>query len=752
MQKLLSIAGVTLASLLLPITATAQTSKGGFPIETNGNGLKSAVVIPTITMPKADFSQDKKNAPRCGNRFAHKFKVDINVKEQGVKTEGDGYNIWRLAIASDSARSLNLIFNSFEVPEGARLFLYSPDKEQMLGAYTNSNNTPFNFAISPIDGDKLIVDYEEPQAATNKATLTIKSVNHDYRGLKTLDGYGTSELCETEAATDTIHLGRQSACLLLINGESACSGNLINNTKGDSNPYIVTAGHCFWNTDEYGNQTLDTTKAQTTIAFFNYESPSEAWPIEGSAEMSISGGHTVASRYRNDMLLIRMNEVPPVDYRTYQAGWSREETVEAPLYDFHFPDSDVKKISLEKDNPSTQWFSDPFVRTAHWRLYRWDQGMTEEGSSGSGLFDKYDHLVGGLTGGNTSESCEQPGDDYFWKYYLVWDDNSDEHQNLGLWLDPLQSGVTTLDGEWTYNNPCKRITHRSYNEVPAVPSTANYNFAVGTNNLGITEVAEKFALDTNSTLYGVYFFPIMGNSSKPVYVRIYSGDSVPEELLYEQQIKIQNAYYNTMTGKFGNETINTWSGKENYIHLDSAVEVGKHFFVAYSVPTKGMGNNGVFALYYSEAKKDSSQNTAFYKDSDKQWQPYTNHPTLAAPTSIMTDVVVRDGWDLKDSLNPELPEIPVDPKDTTSYPDSYQFYPAFTYGELNFGMPKGEELHSIQIVDMNGHTLYKKDGLTEFAHYKMDVSDFCLEKNTYIVIAKYKYAEKTFRFVKWREE
>lgn len=742
-------------TLLLSGNSIAQTNKGGFPISKPTHNLRGGSALPEISMPEADFEADKKNQPACGNRFAHTFSVEIDVKENGLASESDGYNIWQLAIKSAGAHSLNLIFKQMNLPEGARLFLYSPNKEQMLGAYTEANNTPYRFATSPIDGEKIIVHYEEPQNAATKASVVISSVNHDYRGLKSLPSYGYSNYCEVNAAADTIRLNRHSTCLLLIDGASFCSGSLINNVENDANPYIVTSAHCFWTTDARGNYKMDTSKAQTTIAFFNYESPNAVWNIEGSRETSLSGGHTIAYRKRNDMLLIRLNEVPPVDYRPYYAGWKKETEIEAPVYVFHHPEGDIKKISLDDAVPSIGSFDNGalFNTKSHWRIYRWDSGMTEGGSSGSGLYDGEDLLIGCLTGGDTASKCSRPGDDYFWAFHKVWDDSAYARQNLGFWLDPNNTGATAHKGYNPYKNPCRRLTHLNNFELPAMPTDEEMNtsnYAAGTNKLGISEIAEKYVPGKASTLFGVYFAPIVGvySENNPIYLRIYSGKDKPDSLIYEQKIKIQTSQLD-MHMNWETVTTKNWSETENYQRLQTPVKVDSCFFVAFSIPSKTMRSQD-FALYHSEEKEE---NTAYFFTKEEGWKPYNEHPTLKRNTALMADVVVYDGWDAPETPNPVPPEAPDMPVSPISKCDDIEMYPAFTFDELHIKMPADEHLKSIQIADMSGHTLFKQNGINATGTFDFTTDGICQQDNVYMVTAEFEFAaKKTFKFVKWNRK
>lgn len=742
--------------LVLCCHSAAQISTGGFPLRAQGTRLRSGAAVPEIVMPKADFeadkAADKKRKRSCGLRFAHKFVVNLDVKENGVKSEADGYNIWEVAIKSEDAYSLNLIFDNLDLPEGARLFLFTPNKEQMLGAYTSANNTPNLFATSPLDGDKIIVHYEEPQSTVQPAKLVINNVNHDYRGLRMLPDYAYSDPCEIDAKHDTLHTdSRRSACLLIIDGMGVCSGNLINNTANDANPYIMSAGHCFY--PNYWTETIDTVKAQSTIVFFNYESPNRAWKIRGTREQSLSGGHTIAYNKLYDMLLIRMNDVPPADYRAYYAGWNREDEVKGTAYCFHHPESDVKKISTSKSVPVTKSFDDEedeeeerFYYDSHWFIEEWESGVTESGSSGSGLFCQDGLLIGALSGGDSY--CDTPGGDFYWQIGKAWSDTGTIRNSLGYWLDPKNSGVSTHLGMEPYKNPCRRITHLDMDEEPSANvGDSEGNYIAGSNNQGIDEVAEKFAVGKASSLYGVYFVPPVGGYEEynPIYVRIYNGNEKPDSLVYEQRVKIQTSQYYRTRKSWETITSDNWSNMENYIRFATPIKVDSCFFVAFSFDNDPLLKED-FALYFS---KEKAENTAYFHTERNGWQPYTQHPSFGKGTALMVDAVINDGWEAPEQLNPAYPsKAKAEPAAT----GKATLYPSVSSGTLTLSMPQNEKLESIQVTDMQGRILYQKDGLNVSDSYTLSIDGVCRQEDAYLLNAEFKSsARQTFKFIRTKK-
>ena len=132
-------------------------------------------------------------------RFANPIAVNLSMNSSGTwRTLSDGSLIWKLEIESPGAYSLNLIYDQFDVPPGAEFFVYTPDKEMVIGAFTDSNHKPHGgFSTAPIKGDKVILEYNQPSNASFNGTISLSTVSHDYRGVFFNDnrGYGDSGSC-----------------------------------------------------------------------------------------------------------------------------------------------------------------------------------------------------------------------------------------------------------------------------------------------------------------------------------------------------------------------------------------------------------------------------------------------------------------------------------------------------------------------------------------------------------------------------
>jgi len=101
--------------------------------------------IPIIEMRAINKStiDSIKNDNNYGKRafqFAYSFKTNIDIlKESKIDSLEQGI-LYLIGIKSTGAKSLNLIFNNFNIPLGAQLYIFNKEKNDLLEAFTNSNN------------------------------------------------------------------------------------------------------------------------------------------------------------------------------------------------------------------------------------------------------------------------------------------------------------------------------------------------------------------------------------------------------------------------------------------------------------------------------------------------------------------------------------------------------------------------------------------------------------------------------------
>ena len=390
------------------------------------------IPLSTVTLPSFDVDQfliEDDNEMRSGDtkpyRFANPISVNLNMNNAGIWTElEDGSMVWMLEIESVGAFSLNIIYDIFDIPDGAEFFVYSDDVEMVLGAFTSFNHKPHGgFSTAPVKGDKIILEYNQPSNASFDGNISISTIAHDYRNVFFNEerGYGDSGSCNNNVACsvgdDWRDEIRSVAMILTSGGSRLCTGSLINNATQDLSPYFLTANHCLGGNNSW-------------IFMFNYESP-QCSNQNGPTNMTVSGSSLLASSSTSDVALLLLNETPPQDYNVHYAGWDVSGSTPSIPVGIHHPSGDIKKISFDYDNASNSG--------NYWDVDSWDDGTTEPGSSGSPLFDGQTHrIIGQLYGGVAS--CTNFGYDTYGKTSVSW--------NLGLsdYLDPNNTGLSYIDG------------------------------------------------------------------------------------------------------------------------------------------------------------------------------------------------------------------------------------------------------------------------------------------------------------------
>jgi chitodextrinase len=466
-------------ALCSSIAAYSQIGQGGEPSFSNEQVSKSSQ-IPNVILPKPDIikllkEDEKESSKGVPMRFAYPHKTNLNPKNSGkwyTNSKGDRY--WLIEIESKGALSLNLTFSSFEIPEGAKLFVYNKDKSDVRGAFTSANNKESKrLGLAPVKGDKIIVEYFQPAHVKQEADLNISTVAHDYRDIMAMaKDFGSSGSCNNNVVCGEGDPWRDQissvALILLGNGSRLCSGAIINNTANDGTPYFLTANHC--------------TEGQSVtnwVYVFNYESPGCSNSSDGSTSQSVSGSQMMHSGANSDYALLKLSSAPPSSYNVYYSGWDATGNIPTKTTGIHHPAGDVKKISFDNDAASISSYGSSSGNT-HWRVHDWDDGTTEPGSSGSPLFDQNKRVVGQLHGGGAA--CGNNESDWYGRISITY-------PNICQWLAPgcstkIVNGYKPGGGGGDTQAPSAPTGLRASN-VSGTSVSLSWN--ASTDNIGVVE-------------------------------------------------------------------------------------------------------------------------------------------------------------------------------------------------------------------------------------------------------------------------
>lgn len=598
----------------------------------------STVTMPTFELPQNDTSNIVKHRAAI---FAHQFEVDLTTDNSGTwYTSSTGQRIWKLNIYSADAASINVIFSKYKLPQGGKLFIYNEDQSHVIGAFTEANNKASGILPTmPVHGDKVTIEYQEPINPQFDAELAIGSVNHDYLGVFSKYGYfGDSESCEENLTChdeDTYNLTGRSVVKLIINGNELMTGTLVNNTNQDGTPYVITAAHGYEDSDYV---------TESTLFIFNYQTPSCFNTIEGTKEQSIAGGtmreySPETSSVSLDYVLVEISATPPLAYMPYYAGWNLSTTSPTNVFCIHHPAGDIKKISFDNDAldiTTLNLGSFKYATNGHWEVKKWDIGVTEGGSSGSGIFNPSGQLIGGLSAG--AASCSSPYTDYFFRIDQIWQASSSLGGTISQWLDSNNTGTNELGGY----DPCltpsiERLTNVSADNELASEQISSNNYVAGTNDNNITYFVEKFENYLSTDILGIYYTTTLANANSPVSLSIWEGYGTPETEVYTSEFIINEwDYYKTDIdpGTIGGTDRKTdYTMRENFILFDTPITVSKDYFIGFN------SDNNTTDYFALAVVNNNNQNTAYYFDTE--WHPYTELSNYSKSTSLLIDVVVQ---------------------------------------------------------------------------------------------------------------
>ena len=435
--------------LMLILTSTSGWTRQGDPppLSLTEPALKSMDTVTVFSLPAIDqqqlLAEDAQTKEPAPLRYALPKKVSITPKNDGVwETLADGGTLWRQRIICPGATDINVGFNRYQLPEGAKLYVINQEKRYYEGPYEASDNREHGQLWLPvIPGENALIELYVPADQSADVQLELSHVGCGYRSLfnqPNLERIPKQGSCNIDTICSDGNGWRdqiRSVARYSINGSGLCTGTLMRDAPGSFRNFFLTANHC----------ELTSSSAPTVVVYWNYQSPSCGQLSGGSLAQNQTGASFRASRSDVDMALIELNANPSSSFNVFYSGWDRSGNTPAGATGIHHPNGDEKAISFDNDALSTMnsCIGTGGINT-HWRVI-WNRGITEPGSSGSGIWEPANkRLIGFLSGGGSS--CATPTDyDCYGKLSVAWDGSS-ASSRLRDWLDPNNTGTTAVDG------------------------------------------------------------------------------------------------------------------------------------------------------------------------------------------------------------------------------------------------------------------------------------------------------------------
>jgi lysyl endopeptidase len=473
---------VTLVALGLSAPLLAQTDRS--------NILKDALILAQPDLAQIKLEDSKK----IGGAYRYGVKVPVDMARlDATSTAGgtwtsmkDGRLGWSRTIASPGALSLDFHFAQLQLPTGAELHIVGEGKgnKRVIRAEDLAGNGKYH---SPyVIGESATLEVIVAAEARDKVALELSEVTHGYRGL--FEGVGGEKsgscnvdvVCSAGAGWDDQIDSVGHYTFSQGSSSYVCTGTLMGNTANNATPYFLTANHCV------STQTV----ASTIVVYWNYQSAtcrtpgssSSGTPLNRSiATHSQSGTTLVSTNAASDFALLRLNSNVPAGADAFYSGWDASGTTPSSAAGIHHPAGHEKRIAIEDQALQISAYGGG-SGTTHWRVVDWDQGTTEGGSSGSGLWNQNKRLVGQLHGG--SAACGNNLSDYYGRLSVSWAGGGSSGTRLSDHLNPGGS-VTSFAG---YRTP----GGGGGNVAP----TANYSFTVS----GLTATFSDASSDSDGSI------------------------------------------------------------------------------------------------------------------------------------------------------------------------------------------------------------------------------------------------------------
>lgn len=412
----------------------AQVSFGGKPwaqhAEKLGLGVPQVFSLPALDRAALLAEDDVRAAAGTKRqRFGVNHATQLDLNNSGTwSTLPNGDRIWRLQINLEAATSVNLEFDDFVVPEGGMVYIYTPRGERLGGFTKDSNPGHTVLGVGLLPGGEVTIEYNEPAAKAGQGRLRIGQITQGYRdSFNMMKDFNESLSCNNNVICPEGDPWRdqiRSVARIVVGGSDWCTGTLINNCANDGTPYFLTANHC-----------LNGSTA-TWVFAFNWESPQCATNQNTPMTQTVSGAQLLENNPGTDMALLQLNTAPPAAYEVYYSGWDASGAIPQDQVGIHHPSGDQKKISFNGETSEAVMWGGANC----WEVDAWDDGTTEGGSSGSGLWNEGGRLVGQLYGGTFGCNCT----DAYGRFDLSFPVIEDHMGSCGLVLDGYDPNQPTV--------------------------------------------------------------------------------------------------------------------------------------------------------------------------------------------------------------------------------------------------------------------------------------------------------------------
>jgi len=338
-------------------------------------------------------------------RFGVERAVALSLADgQWINVEGG--RLWRVDIEAMGALNSRLHLSGLNMRSGQELALVCPDQEQKMGGLLELNGEFGNgeafglFSPSARTQIEWFVPTGQPANA-----LPFDAVAYSYGYRQVLIAPSNGGTCSLDPICYPTWANESNAAAKITftsnGGSYLCSGQLMATTAADETPYFSTANHCI------------STTAEANSCQFIFFYRSNTCGAGTSAGTTVSGGADLSSTYLiSDCTLLMLKGTLPAGVAW--DGWiSTNPALNTTAVGIHHPSGTPQAISFGVKNAAAFNCGTP---TGNWNSISWNNGITEGGSSGSGIFRESDKKLFGVLTCGSSGCTNTAGDDGYGRW------------------------------------------------------------------------------------------------------------------------------------------------------------------------------------------------------------------------------------------------------------------------------------------------------------------------------------------------
>ena len=340
-----------------------------------------------------------------------------------------GVRAAQLTVTSPGAAAVRLGLALQDAPPGLLLrFRGSGSGATVFGPVSAATIAADDLYWSPVlEGEAGTIEFVLPaDADPGDALIRLPAISHLVAAGDALRAFapniGQAGACEVDVACLDAALRQQlstatnavARMMVTVAGDTyLCTGTLLNDARTSFTPYFLTANHCLEDVADPAAGRGAAAAAAGTINTYWFFQAAACGSLATPGYTLLAGGAKLLARSIDaDWALVQL-KLPPPSGSTFSA-WSADAPIATGTAadGVHHPSGDLKKFSMGSV-AGYQSYDDgsSFIRMM------WTTGVTEPGSSGSGLFTRnaatgdYE-LRGTLSGGESSCTVPQGIDEY----------------------------------------------------------------------------------------------------------------------------------------------------------------------------------------------------------------------------------------------------------------------------------------------------------------------------------------------------